>query len=103
MNSKEIVGRAVPKLPSLGVALHPNPSVDKDYCSLRGVMGVDVRDPWRTSLQSLNSEVSLTAACASGSGCTCVLPWCIQYRYWQRQDNPGYCLHIRSHTHVAHV
>ena len=87
MESKEIVGHIVPVLPALG--LQPNPSVDHDFCSLRGVTGVTVRDPWRTSIGSLHSDDSLTAACVSGSECACVLPWCIQYRYWNSSASNG--------------
>lgn len=56
---------------------------DGDKISLRGVKGCDGKTPWRNSMQifEFNGMHHLTDACKCSAGCTCVLPWCIQYRY----------------------
>lgn len=65
-------------------------------------MGVRVRDPWRTQLNALHGDESLTAACVSGNRCECVLPWCIQYRYWNSCHSHGIA-YVCTNIQLAYV
>lgn len=77
------MSESVPTLPTLGLSIQRNVAIDRDMISLRGVLGTNLRDPWRSSLLLFRESGAgtLTGACSSAAGCACCLPWCIQYKY----------------------